>query len=302
MTRYTIQLIACCLLMLAALSGVQAGDGTAANEQGRLYLQVGLDQLAVEKFREAAEAGNAYGQANLGWAYAKGLGKLDTDLVQASGWYRKAADQGLAYAQARLARFYFYGWGVTRSRSEAAKLARLAADQEDAEGQAFLAYLYTKGYGVKKNLVRALELNTASATQGYAEGQVGLGWQYHKGLGVALDQKRAIYWFERAAKQNHSRGINNLAWILATTTDPALRDGKRAVELLEDLVFDRKLKRPGVYDSLAAAYAEVGRFDDAVSMQLQALELLKKRKDKKMLARFQQHLQYYQQEKPWRQK
>ena len=65
----------------------------------------------------------------------------------------------------------------------------------------------------------------------------------------------------------------SLAWILATCPDAHLRDGKRAVELANRA---RKLsggKDANDLENLAAAYAECGRFDEAVKWQSRAIEL-----------------------------
>jgi tetratricopeptide (TPR) repeat protein len=63
-----------------------------------------------------------------------------------------------------------------------------------------------------------------------------------------------------------------LAWIRATTADAAVRDGARAVALGERAV---ALAGPSVdwdtLDSLAAAYAEAGRFDDAIATERRAI-------------------------------
>lgn len=57
---------------------------------------------------------------------------------------------------------------------------------------------------------------------------------------------------------------NNLAWILATTPEDALRDGAEAVRLAELACETTDRRNANYLDTLAAAYAEVGRFDDAV--------------------------------------
>jgi len=69
------------------------------------------------------------------------------------------------------------------------------------------------------------------------------------------------------------RAQNNLAWFLATCTAPAFRDGSRAVQLAEQLV---KVvpDNAAMLDTLAAAYAEAGRFSDAIRTQEKALALL----------------------------
>ena len=46
-------------------------------------------------------------------------------------WWRKAAEQGEASAQEELGTAYFFGDGVQRDHSEAAKWFRKAAEQEN---------------------------------------------------------------------------------------------------------------------------------------------------------------------------
>ncbi|MGI9590011.1 MAG: tetratricopeptide repeat protein [Myxococcota bacterium] len=58
---------------------------------------------------------------------------------------------------------------------------------------------------------------------------------------------------------------NNLAWILATSADPALRAPDEAVALAEGIVVDVEAADPNHLDTLAAAYASAGRFDQAVA-------------------------------------
>jgi Flp pilus assembly protein TadD len=59
---------------------------------------------------------------------------------------------------------------------------------------------------------------------------------------------------------------STLAWLLATTTDDQLRDGATALALAEGAVAaSGGAPDADRLDTLAAAYAEVGRFDDAVA-------------------------------------
>jgi len=89
---------------------------------------------------------------------------------------------------------------------------------------------------------------------------------------------------------------NNLAWLLATAPDSAVRDGPRALALAEQLVAWKRDDR-AYLDTYAAAYAELGRFDDAVKTQRRALDGLGRgalRDD------YRRHLKSYEEGKPWR--
>jgi len=74
----------------------------------------------------------------------------------------------------------------------------------------------------------------------------------------------------------YAKPYNNLAWILATCPDAEYREGVKAVELAQKAV---ELKpKAFCLDTLAAAYAEAGRFEDAITVQEKAIALLKERR------------------------
>jgi spermidine synthase len=64
--------------------------------------------------------------------------------------------------------------------------------------------------------------------------------------------------------------LNNLAWLLATVEDPRSRDAPGAVRLAERACALTHSSLSAL-DTLAAAYAADGRFDDAVATQERAL-------------------------------
>jgi tetratricopeptide (TPR) repeat protein len=65
----------------------------------------------------------------------------------------------------------------------------------------------------------------------------------------------------------------NLAWMLATWPEPSVRNGDKAVVLAEQANQVTKGKDPQILRTLAAAYAEAGRFGEAVMTAKQALAL-----------------------------
>lgn len=77
--------------------------------------------------------------------------------------------------------------------------------------------------------------------------------------------------YERALKLSpqHLSATNNLAWLLATCPQPDVRNGLRAVELAE--LVARASDAPEAFDTLAAALAAAGRFDEAVSAASEAV-------------------------------
>jgi tetratricopeptide (TPR) repeat protein len=77
------------------------------------------------------------------------------------------------------------------------------------------------------------------------------------------------------AKPDFVLALNNLAWMRATHEDPKLRDGAEAVRLAEHACQLTHRKEWGVLDTLAAAYAEAGRFSDAMAAAEAALGMAK---------------------------
>jgi len=67
--------------------------------------------------------------------------------------------------------------------------------------------------------------------------------------------------------------LNDLAWILATTDSPPLRNGEQAVRLAERACQLTDHQRANYLATLAAAYAEAGRFDEAEQTARRALAL-----------------------------
>src|SRR4029077_11577445 len=67
--------------------------------------------------------------------------------------------------------------------------------------------------------------------------------------------------------------LNNLAWILATYSDPAFRDGTKALELAQRANELSGRNNPVILRTLAAAHANVGQFSTAVEVGQLALSL-----------------------------
>ena len=101
----------------------------------------------------------------------------------------------------------------------------------------------------------------------------------HYNLGVALagqgrvPEAMAQYREALRLKPDLSPALHKLAWALATDGDANLRNAGEAVQLAERLCAITKYQHAEDLDVLAAAYAEAGRFNDAVQAAQKALEL-----------------------------
>ena len=74
-------------------------------------------------------------------------------------------------------------------------------------------------------------------------------------------------------KPDYLEALNNLAFILATGSQALLRNGPQAVELAQHANQLAGGENPFILHTLAAAYAEAGRFGEAVASVQKAADL-----------------------------
>ncbi len=87
------------------------------------------------------------------------------------------------------------------------------------------------------------------------------------------------------------------AWILATNPRDELRDGEKAVLHAREACKQTQYRRPEPLDALAAAYAETGRFQEAVQTAERALPLAR---GGPLAAGLEKRIDLYKQGKPYR--
>ena len=112
----------------------------------------------------------------------------------------------------------------------------------------------------------------------------------------------AISDFEAALrlKPDYVIVFNILAWLYATCPQAEFRNGAKAVENAKKACELTDWKEPNFLDSLGAAYAEVGDFEQAVKWQKTALDLLPESAPAKTRAARESRLKLFQEDKPFR--
>lgn len=176
---------------------------------------------------------------------------------------------------------------------------RVLAEAGDMEAQNNLGIFYQNGRGVMKDYEQAAKWYRKAADQNMASAQNNLGVCYAHGWGVTKDEGEALVWYKKAADGGNEIALNNVAWIEATTENATLRNGSNAVILAKRLVSTTSGRTPANLDTLAAAHAEVGQFDEAVRIQQEAIGLLKTDSEKSDYA---SRLRLYENRTPYRAK
>lgn len=92
---------------------------------------------------------------------------------------------------------------------------------------------------------------------------------------------------------------NDLAWLLATTTNEVVRKSDDPVRLAETSLAAAN-KNPARMDTLAAALAASGRFEDAARAARQAAELARAAGNTALAAQIEQRQRQYEQSEPYR--
>lgn len=121
-------------------------------------------------------------------------------------------------------------------------------------------------------------------------------------LMLARRYAEAITYFRRLIQLDAQSvdSLNRLAWVLSTAADAAVRNGAEAVQLATRSCELTRYQNPQSLNSLAAAYAEAGRFEDAVDTAKQAFALAQASGQTGLAGILQKLLELYQARQPYR--
>jgi len=234
--------------------------------RGGCYISLGRLDKALEDLNTAIklDATNAAAFSNRGAAY-KRKGQLDLAIAD----FTKAIElnpmdaryynnRGLAYHGKRL---------YDLALADYDKALELRPGYVIAYKGRALAHLGKKDYErALEDLDKAIELNPRYPTAYRARAHV---------LGLMGREEEVIANWSQAVKymRNWPEALTKLAWLLATSSNPQRRDGRRALYLASHACELTKNVSPVALDAMAAAQAELGQFDDAATTIQKACEL-----------------------------
>jgi Flp pilus assembly protein TadD len=125
---------------------------------------------------------------------------------------------------------------------------------------------------------------------------------YNRGVayGMKGDHQKAIADYDEATRLDPTdpRPFNNMAWIWATSPRADLRNGQKAIEHATRACELTTWNNWITLGTLAAAYAEAGRFGEAVKWQTAVLQVPDLSESDRV--RFQNRLALFEQGKPYR--
>jgi Tfp pilus assembly protein PilF len=299
----------------------------AHNNLGNIFLQNGQVDEALTHFHKALEIWPQYAPAhnNLGNALLR-KGQVDEALEH----FQKAIDiqPGFAQAHNNLGIVLFQKGQVDEALTHFQKA--LAIQPNNAEicnnfGNALL------GKGEVDGAIRCFQKAVEIAPD-FAGAQENLGmilsqkgqvdeaivhyqkavaiqpvnaeFQYNLGYALFLkgEERGAVAHYQRSLELQPQNAIacKNLAWILATSPEASVRNGRKAVELAEQAVRLSGGTNSIFIGTLAAAYAEVGRFSEAVEMAQRARQLAAAQNNAALVNVLQMQIGLYQAGSPFR--
>jgi len=137
----------------------------------------------------------------------------------------------------------------------------LAIQPGDSEARTVLGMLLADRGQADDAAAQFREATRLQATNALAHYQLALLHQGRKETRAAVERLRLAL----KAQPDWPESLNNLAWILAASADATVRNGAEAVTLAERACQITAYQEPLLIGTLAAAYAEAGRFPEAIN-------------------------------------
>ena len=259
------------------------------------YAEVPAPDQALAWYQRAAQAGDATALLAMGHMAERGESPtLSRD--DAVSYYRQALAAGNARAGLRLG-FLFVTQDDGDNAAEGRALLETAAQAGLVEAHGGLAYAFENGIGGAPDAEQALAHYREAAHHSDAYAQLRMAY-FHLQESEPPDYERAADWLAKAAAHDLPQAHNDYAWLLATAPSAALRDGVLAVQHAEIAVeLDASAQH---LDTLAAAWAERGDFEQARQYQHDAIAAATAAANPSLVAELESRLDHYASERPWR--
>ena len=271
---------------------LQPGLASAHHNLANAFFQAGQVDEAIAQFQAALAIQPDFAGAHNGLGNAL-LRKCQ--VAESLAHFRTAAtiQPGFVEAQLSLANALLQTGQMDEAIAHFQKVLELQPDQAGAHNNLANALL-SKGQvdSAIAHFQRALSLQPNLA-------------EAHNGLANALLQKgraeEAVKHYQAALAvlPSHPRLLSNLAWVLATSPQAGVRNGPRAVELAEQAGRVSGGNDPSILSTLAAAYAEAGRFPEAMVTAQKACDAASTSGDRTLLEKARQHLELYRRNQPF---
>ena len=210
---------------------------------GNLYLGGSYGEAerekSIELLDQAVGLGNADAATTLGWVLANGVGNIEKDPVRGLSYLKKGKEIGTESHGLDYIRYLISPDSAQAVSKQDFEWLRNLAREDDPNAMLILAHIYAKGFYQKPNY------------------------------------SQASRWFKKIPGINpyDAEVVNQVAWILATTEVERLRDAEEAIEIMNTMMLGNQSARqePMYLDTWAAAYAAIGRWREAISLQIEAV-------------------------------
>jgi tetratricopeptide (TPR) repeat protein len=265
------------------LDGARGGVANVLFQKGRVSEAISEYQKALEIKADFPEA-----HYNLGYCYVQ-VGRLDDAIAQ----YQIAVElrpDSAAYHNA-LGNALSRAGQTDEAVLEYQKALKIKPDYAEADNN--LAYTLLQNGRVSEAI--AYFQQAVKIGKSY-EAYYNLGYAYH--LNGMAKEATDCYRQALELQPQFMPAQTGLAWILATWPDASIRNGNEAIALAEKANEPAKGTNSKILRTLAAAYAEEGRFPEAIAAAKQALPLASAQSN--LANELQAEIQLYQKNSPLR--
>lgn len=225
-------------------AAISAGYMDSMLALGRLYIGGAFGdserESGIDLYEQAIELGNADAATTLGWIYADGFANIPQDLERSLTLLKLGKNLGSVEHGLDYVRFLIRDESPQELSRDDMRWLRSQANGDNPAAMLILGQIYARGLFTQEK------------------------------------PSVAMYWYRKIPRVSpyNAELVNQVAWILATSEIRKLRDAPFALEIMNKMMIgNRNARRSPMYlDTWAAAYAAMGQWREARSLQVEAVE------------------------------